>query len=76
MTTQKPKDKVESCSVCGTPMPDWEPDYCCSGRECCCGGLPIYPPWCEKCYKEIMSKDIAKPEPTHKIEEEIKRKED
>ncbi|GIO33683.1 hypothetical protein J2TS6_48240 [Paenibacillus albilobatus] len=34
------------CLVCGTDVPDYEPEYCCDGRECGCMGLPIEPPLC------------------------------
>ena len=39
------------CMVCGKPMPDYEPQGCCDGRECGCMGLPIEPPICsEECW--------------------------
>ena len=35
------------CFCCGKPMPDdYEPEYCCSGVECGCMGMPIEPPFC------------------------------
>jgi hypothetical protein len=34
------------CIVCNTNMPDYEPEYCCNGRDCACRGLPIEPPIC------------------------------
>lgn len=37
---------MEYCMICSKEMPDYEPMYCCSGRECGCMGLPIEPPIC------------------------------
>ena len=36
------------CWCCKKPMPDWEPQMCCNGRECGCYGKPIEPPLCSK----------------------------
>jgi hypothetical protein len=42
------------CELCGTPIPDYKPEYCCDGKDCGCQGQPIEPPWCDKCWDEVM----------------------
>lgn len=44
------------CDVCGCIVEDYEPEYCCSGRECGCMGLPIGPCLCEKeeCIEKVF----------------------
>jgi len=42
------------CTECGKPIPEYIPEYCCDGVDCCCRGLPIYPPWCDECWNRIM----------------------
>lgn len=34
------------CEICGKPVPDYEPEYCCSGWQCGCMGVPIEPCVC------------------------------
>lgn len=47
------------CFVCGTPVPDYEPEYCCDGRECGCMGKPIEPPLCSvECAEMIYGKAV------------------
>ena len=41
------------CEECGTPMPDYVPELCCSGRDCGCKGLPIEPCICDKCWDRL-----------------------
>ena len=36
------------CVVCGKEVKGYEAQFCCSGRECGCRGLPIEPPLCSK----------------------------
>lgn len=46
------------CLICHKPVPDYEPEYCCSGKECGCLGLPIYPCVCSpECDKAIFDID-------------------
>lgn len=42
-----------NCIVCCTPVPDWEPQMCCDGRECACMGLPVEPPICSQACWDI-----------------------
>lgn len=43
MTTPKTE---EPCIICQKPVPDYDPNYCCNGRECGCGGQPMDPCVC------------------------------
>jgi hypothetical protein len=48
------------CEICGEPLPDYKPEYCCNGRDCACMGLPVDPPWCDKCWNKIINKEVKK----------------
>ena len=49
---------VEKCIICGTPVPDYKPEYCCPGHDCGCMGLPMEPPICSQEYwDELMGKE-------------------
>lgn len=37
------------CISCDAEFVGEKPNYCCSGGDCGCQGLPIDPPLCEKC---------------------------
>lgn len=42
---------MADCIMCGKKVLDYKPQYCCSGFECNCRGLPIEPPICsQKCW--------------------------
>lgn len=45
MTTS---DNIQTCLICQKPVPDYEPQMCCSGRECGCMGQPTEPCLCSK----------------------------
>lgn len=48
-------DKIP-CLNCGELI-DYEPEYCCNGRECGCMGLPIEPPICsQECWDEAINR--------------------
>jgi len=36
------------CDHCGTIIPGYVAEYCCSGAHCGCMGLPVEPPFCSK----------------------------
>lgn len=38
--------RAARCCICGKPVPDYEPVYCCDGRDCGCGGAPLFPCVC------------------------------
>ena len=43
------------CFTCKKKMPDFEPQYCCDGRECGCHGMPIEPPICSaECWEILL----------------------
>jgi len=46
------------CEICGVPLPGYKPERCCSGEDCACRGLPIYPAWCDKCWDKVINKTV------------------
>lgn len=49
-------DNVEPCVMCGEPVENYEPVFCCSGEDCVCEGLPIEPPICSpRCYDKLIT---------------------
>lgn len=51
-----------TCEMCDKPLPDYEPQYCCSGHECGCHGMPTEPPICsDECW-DAMLKRNAQPQ--------------
>lgn len=44
--------KEQKCMECGKHI-EYVPQYCCSGFECGCGGLPIDPPVCDECWNNM-----------------------
>ena len=46
--------QLVTCLKCGTEI-DYEPEYCCNGRECGCMGKPLEPPLCEECWDIVMN---------------------
>ena len=47
------------CMACGKPIEvydEYEPEYCCDGRDCCCHGKPINPVFCDECEEKIFGK--------------------
>lgn len=47
---------VYKCELCGKPVKDYEPEYCCNGNECGCMGLPLEPCYCsQECLDAIMN---------------------
>lgn len=43
------------CTECGKEI-EFEPEMCCSGRDCGCMGMPIYPPWCGECWEKYNNR--------------------
>lgn len=57
------KVKEWGCDKCGAVVmvtDDYEPQRCCSGRECGCMGMVTNPVFCDKCLKKIAYKPLAK----------------
>jgi hypothetical protein len=49
--------KPWNCITCGKEIEvedDYEPQYCCSGRDCTCMGQPINPVFCDECEIKIF----------------------
>lgn len=43
------------CMFCGQTWLGPEPQYCCSGRDCGCMGMPVDPIVCsEECYDNLL----------------------
>ena len=55
------------CFGCGEV--EVEAEFCCSGHECGCMGMPDMPFCSEKCYDEYVSKGIPKETTWDEIEE-------
>ncbi len=44
-----------TCLICNKPVPDYEPEMCCSGYESGCMGQPINPSCCSiECEKALF----------------------
>lgn len=50
-----------TCLICGKPVPDYVPEYCCDGRDCGCYGRPIHPCVCSDACRAAMMNYIGKP---------------
>lgn len=52
------------CISCDAEFVGEKPNYCCSGSDCGCQGLPVDPPLCEKCdsifYGWVRGSGVAK----------------
>lgn len=69
MTTS---DNFHTCLICQKPVPDYEPQMCCSGRECGCRGQPTEPCLCSKKCGDALF-DVGGPDPRGDYEERRKR---
>lgn len=47
---------IYTCEMCNKPVSEYEPEFCCPGRDCGCGGLPIEPCLCDECWKKVNEK--------------------
>ena len=48
-----------NCNGCGIPLDvekSYEPEWCCTGFECGCFGLPVNPVFCEDCLDELYGR--------------------
>ena len=50
---------MKKCMNCGKEI-EYEPEYCCSGLECGCQGLPMEPPLCKDCWDKILNPEGGK----------------
>lgn len=49
----------QNCISCDAEFLGNESDFCCSGSDCGCQGLPIEPPLCEKCEEKFYGNDLS-----------------
>jgi hypothetical protein len=54
-------DHGEDCLICGKPVPDYRPVYCCSDFDCGCGGQPLDPCVCSSECGDALYDHIGKP---------------
>ena len=53
---------MPKCEKCDTDVPDYKPEYCCTGYMCGCGGYPLEPCLCKACWdKAMQQKQPAEP---------------
>ena len=48
------------CLICCKPVPDYEPSFCCNGRECGCMGQPTEPCVCSDACADALYNGIGK----------------
>ncbi|PGT80586.1 hypothetical protein COD11_20970 [Bacillus sp. AFS040349] len=58
------KDTCDSCHCDIQVTNNYVPEFCCSGYECGCYGMPINPVFCDDCEKRILGTPI-----THTVRE-------
>jgi hypothetical protein len=59
---QNKMSRIWNCMICGKPIPEYIPQYCCDGWECNCHGLPIDPPVCsDQCFDKLMNNGRVMP---------------
>lgn len=63
--------KPETCLICGKPVPEYVPKYCCSGIDCGCQGLPLDPCVCSLRCADALFKGIGKPFEQRRVESGI-----
>lgn len=51
----------EPCLICGKPVSGYVPQYCCHGRDCGCGGLPVEPCVCSAACDHAVYAHIGLP---------------
>ena len=48
---------LPTCLICQRPVPDYNPDYCCSGFDCACQGQPAQPCICsDECWDALTKR--------------------
>lgn len=52
---------ITQCEICNCTIPDFIPEYCCSGlsNDCYCMGMPIEPAWCTECWDKVTKKGMT-----------------
>ena len=46
---------IDPCLICGKPVEDYEPEFCCSGMDCGCQGVATNPCICsDACWRALL----------------------
>lgn len=61
------------CEICGRPVIDYDPMYCCNGVDCACYGLPTNPCVCSKECADALYQGIGKSMEQRRIDAGIER---
>lgn len=61
------------CLICGKPVPDYVPKYCCDGSECGCMGKPIDPCVCSDTCETALFENIGIPMEERRIKAGIEK---
>ena len=61
------------CLICGRPVADYDPMYCCSGADCACRGMPTNPCLCSKECGDALFGGIGKSYEQRRIDAGIER---
>ncbi|MDD5650781.1 MAG: hypothetical protein PHF86_10275 [Candidatus Nanoarchaeia archaeon] len=61
------------CLICGKPIKDYIPKYCCDGTDCGCYGLPIEPCICSDICEKALFDYIGKTMEERRILANIKK---
>jgi hypothetical protein len=64
--------EFNKCLICRKVVPDYVPDFCCSGQECGCMGGPINPCVCSKECERALFDGIGKTMEQRRIDANIK----
>ena len=48
---------TDKCQRCGAEVEDYEPEFCCGGRDCACGGHAVEPCLCDNCWDKLSRRD-------------------
>ena len=52
-------DTLYECLICGKRVEDYDPEFCCNGRDCCCAGGPVNPCVCSDECEDAVYKYIG-----------------
>ena len=73
MMKTEPIVYIYKCELCGKPVKDYVPEFCCGGQECGCMGFPTEPCFCsQECLDAIMN-GIGKDMETRRIDAGIEK---
>ena len=52
---------ADPCLICGKPVPDYKPEFCCAGHDCACMGAPTEPCACSVACERAVYDYIGHP---------------